>query len=108
MDVRNLGEVIASRKLCLVNSGKPRSEIIVKIGKPVELADSPGDFYCPFQVIGIGSEEIRYAVGGDAVQALQLVMVMIGAYLSWLNRECGGKLRWDGGKEGELGFPVPA
>jgi len=63
---------------------------------------------CPYQILGIGDERVRCAGGVDAVQALQLAMEMIGSELYFkLNRQHDGKLRWEAGKEGDLGFPVP-
>jgi hypothetical protein len=45
--------------------------------------------------------------GIDSIQALQLSMAAIGAILFHLNQERGGKLRWDGDENGDLGFPTP-
>jgi hypothetical protein len=55
----------------------------------------------PFQIVGAGSERLKYACGSDAVQALQ-VMRMIEADLFALNSSLGGMLRWDGT---DLEFP---
>jgi hypothetical protein len=63
---------------------------------------------CPHQILGVGDERVRSATGVDAFQALQLAMEMIGSELYFsLNRKFDGKLRWEGGKAGDLGFPVP-
>ncbi|MGH9804248.1 MAG: DUF6968 family protein [Candidatus Acidiferrales bacterium] len=106
MDLKDVGEVIAVRKLHVVEEGKGSREIEVKIGKPVPYPFED-DYYCPFQVVGVGSERVRYAVGIDAVQALQLVMVALGSELYCLNRDSGGSLHWDAGGEGDFGFPRP-
>jgi len=99
----NLKDVIADRKLSLLDDKK--KAITVLIGKPQRLPDS-SDYYCPFQVIGLGDEKVRQAIGIDAVQAMQLVMKMIGAYLQSLNQTTGGSLRWAGDETGDLGFPL--
>jgi len=63
---------------------------------------------CPYQILGTGDEKVRYAGGVDAVQALQLAMEKIGAELYFkLDRQLGGKLRWEAGQQGDLGFPLP-
>ena len=55
------------------------------MGKPRKLPDSQGDSFCPWQIIGIGDERVRYAAGIDGVQALDLAMKVIGAYLGARN-----------------------
>lgn len=64
------------------------------------------DYYCPYQIAGVGSGKVKYAAGIDAFQAIQLAMQRIGTDLSVLNRECGGKLRWEGDEDGGLGFSI--
>jgi hypothetical protein len=107
-EINEISEVIAERHFYL--EGTPNRNIRVLIGKPQKVANpSNGDLvFCPYQVLGIGDEKVRSAGGVDEVQALQLAMEMIGSELYFkLNRKCGGKLRWEAGKEGDLGFPVP-
>lgn len=104
MESANIGEIIAVRELYLTNQEAPKRTLRVLVGTPQPLPDG-GGYYCPFQILGAGSERVKYAAGIDAVQALQLVMVMIGASLEFLNRELGGSLRWEGSSEGEFGFP---
>lgn len=105
MYLDNVGEVIAVRHLRLMEEGEPKRSIQVIAGKPRRADDSNG-WYCPFQIVGIGGEEIKYAAGVDAMQALQLVMVIIGATLEYYNQQSGGGLRWEGDEAGGLGFPV--
>lgn len=67
------------------------------------------DYYCPVQVES-GSDEggdVLFSAGIDSVQALQLAMKLVGGILERLNQETGGKLRWDGDENGDLGFPIP-
>lgn len=74
------------------------------VGKPQEAQDSMG-YHCPFQLIGIGSQTTQLARGHDSIQALQSALILIAASLNHLNNEIGGKLTWEGGSKGELGFP---
>ena len=101
----NLGEIIARRELRFTDKEGVKRTLVVLIGKPRASQDSDSH-YCPFQISGLGSEEIKYAVGIDSVQALQLVMVMIGANLRFLEQELGGGVNWEGSDKGDLGFPV--
>lgn len=107
MKLNNLGEIIAVRRLFLEGEEPASSNILVKLGKPRQFADST-DYYCPYQIIGIGDENIRYAGGIDAVQALQLAFraLAIDLYIG-LNREFDNRLRWEGDENGDLGFPRP-
>ena len=103
MRVDNIGEVIAVRRLFLV--GEPDREILVKMGSPQK---TPGeqDFYCPFQITGVGDDRPQAIVGIDAFQAMQLAMQFIGGTLMQLNRKNDGRLRWECDEQGGFGFPV--
>ncbi len=105
MELKDVGEVIATREFYVSEDGDRRRQIVVKLGKPRPFEDDASDCYCPFQVVGIGPERVYYAAGVDAFQALQLVMRMIGVHLHLLNKEQGGRLRWLNDNETELGFP---
>lgn len=101
--IDDIGDVIAERELLLSKGGSGARTVIVKLGMPRQFPDGTG-YYAPFQVTGVGSEKVRYAGGIDAIQAIQLAMKMVGAYVSALTNE-GGDLRWEGGDNGDLGFP---
>ncbi|HXM69270.1 MAG TPA: hypothetical protein VN911_21265 [Candidatus Acidoferrum sp.] len=106
--LKEIGEVIAERSLYL--EGQPATKIRVLLGRPQErpAASDEGLSLCPYQILGIGDEKVRFAGGTDSVQALQLAMEMIGSELYFkINRRHNHKLRWEGGKAGDLGFPVP-
>jgi hypothetical protein len=108
-EIKEITEIIAERRLYL--EGQPDIKIRVILGKPLRMTRSSHNAFvlCPYQIIGIGDEKVRSASGIDEVQALQLAMEMIGSELYFkLNRNCGGNLRWEAGKNGNLGFPVPA
>jgi len=104
MDSEVIGEIMATRQLYFVDDADNRRTVSVFVGKPQPAPDSP-DYHCPFQVIGIGSQKTQSARGHDSIHALQSAMILIGARLNHLNNELGGRLRWDGGSKGELGFP---
>jgi len=104
MYLDNLGEIIAIRELFVLLERNEKKKVTVFIGKPRPFSDADG-YYCPFQIVGIGGEEIKYAAGIDAIQSLQLVMIILGATLQFLNDQVGGSLRWEGSTGGDLGFP---
>lgn len=101
MKIDSVGQVLCGRELAL-RDGKPVSVII---GMPQSLPDGHEDYFCPFQIIGIGNEKVRYGVGVDAVQAVWLTLQMIGARLYASPEARSGALSWLG--QSNLGFPVP-
>jgi Domain of unknown function (DUF6968) len=105
MDFDSLGEIIATRTLHLVDEHGHKRPVSVFIGKP-ELAEDSG-YKCSYQVIGIGSQETKFARGSDSIQALQAALALAGESLYLLNLEIGGKLKWNGNAAGDLGFPQP-
>lgn len=100
MKLIDVGTVIATRELSL----SPGKIITVLIGKPEKFPDTD-DYYCPYQILGFGSQRVRYAGGSDAVQALELTLKMIGTDLYTSKEAQAGELSWHGGRN--LGFPVP-
>lgn len=110
MKLENVGEVIAIRRFRLrdesqtLETGK---EVLLQLGKPQRSPDSPAveEWFCPFQIIGIGDERVRYAAGVDAFQAIQLAFKLIGATIGRLGQQSNGRLRWDYDDEGGFGFP---
>jgi hypothetical protein len=96
MKQNSLGVIIARRRLCW--PGKEGNKITVLIGKPRPFPESKRfphrDYYCPYQIVGVGDQKTRYAAGVDAVQALQLVFTAIGIDLQLINKRRSSPLRW--------------
>jgi hypothetical protein len=101
LKLTSVGTVIAERQ---IRNELGKLKYVVKIGLPKRMRKST-DFYCPIQISSKGSGRVLYSAGIDSVQALQLAMQLIGGTLFRLNRQCEGKLRWDGDENGDLGFP---
>ena len=104
MDFESVGEIIASRMLYLVDENGNKRPVSVFVGKPQPSNGDPG-YECPFQIIGIGSQNTYAGHGRDSIQALKAALILLGARLHHLNDELGGRLVWEGGAPGELGFP---
>lgn len=101
MKLTSVGTVVAVRKLRLAKGDK----VTVVIGKPKKFR-SESDYYCPYQIVGIGDEIVRYAGGVDPVQALQLALRQIGARLGASKEAKTGRLSWEAGSaKGDFGFP---
>jgi Domain of unknown function (DUF6968) len=103
MDFDSLGEIIATRMLHILDEHGQKRPVSVFIGMPQPAKDSTG-YACPFQVIGVGSQETCLARGHDSIQALQTAIGLIADDLNRLNDELGGRLFWNGGTKGGLGF----
>ena len=104
MDFDSLGEIIATRRFYFVDETNKQRAVSVFVGKPQQ-SNGSSEYQCPFQVIGIGSQNTQVARGHDSIHALQAALILISANLRNLNNELGGKLIWDGARKGELGFP---
>jgi hypothetical protein len=105
MKLETVGEVIATRVLMLLGDKGASPEVLVLLGKPQKLPDH-SDYYCAYQIKGAGDEKVRYTCGVDPFQALQLALSTLGVELEVLNKELGGRLRWECDSAGELGFPT--
>ena len=99
MELDDVGVVIAERQLELEDDRR----VSVLIGKPLRYPEED-DFYCPFQITGIGNGKVRYACGIDTVQALVLTLNIIAAELYTSDEARSGKLTWWGQRN--LGIPV--
>lgn len=96
----DLGVVIATRELEFERDGI-RLPISVKIGRPQRVEDGE-TFLCPYRIDGFPPQPVKYAVGSDAIQALQLTLSVLDAELYAISRRYGGKLTWFGSED--LGF----
>jgi hypothetical protein len=103
MKLSNIGDVIASRSLMLNSDDGTKSEVLALLGKPLQ---DGRDFYCPYQIKGAGDEKVRGSYGIDAIQALHLAIRNLGVEVEVLNKELGGKLRWESGDVADFGFPA--
>ncbi|WP_420909054.1 DUF6968 family protein [Leptospira noguchii] len=80
-NIYRLGTVIAEREI-LFQVGKKKSEVHIKIGKPKLHPNYPDiNWYCPLQIIGIGSEKVHVAFGFDSINSIDSAFQMIGLLL---------------------------
>jgi uncharacterized protein DUF6968 len=103
MKLESAGEIIAARKFSLAREGHQPVDIIVLIGKPAKFPDHT-DYYCPYQIRGFDRDKVMAIGGLDAFQALQLALATIRVELEVIEKDSGGRLTWEGGAEGDLGF----
>jgi len=97
-----LGPVIAERRLRV--TGHPELDVRLRIGAPCPFPDAPhGDYYCPYQISGLGSAKVWYTGGVDAVQAVELAIHILPTELDALRQKHPG-LGWEDAPEGDYGF----
>lgn len=96
----NLGRGV--RRSDGVKNRKPR----IKYGSaPVpDWASEPRDFEWEPNA-SLAAWLVRYVCGVDPFQALHLALSTLRVELEVLNKELGGKLRWECDDKGGLGFP---
>ena len=98
-----LGTIIARRELRYDDADRGEHPVEVLIGLPFESV-AGSEWSCPWQIVGLGNEEIRTGHGIDAFQALQIAMKMIGVNL-YVRSDKGSRLRWLDSGPGDCGFP---
>ena len=97
-----LGRIIAERRLR--DAEDPSREVRLLIGEPREFPDTPNrDYYCPLQVVGVGAERVLCIGGVDAVQALELAVLILPSVLENLRKDHPG-LGWVDAPPGDYGL----
>jgi hypothetical protein len=101
--MHDIVDPIAVRELEARTAAGEVRPVLVRFGRPEPDPLPGGDWRCAFQVTGIGDDGVEHAFGVDAVQALQLAFVAVGARLYAAGARLG--ITWLG--MSDLGFPVP-
>jgi hypothetical protein len=105
MNIDSIDQVIAERRYMLSGEQAQSYEVIVRLGAPQKRQEH--DFFCPFEIVGVGDSKIRYGAGADAFQALQLTLKMIGVNLYYYRQQYGPGFYLN--EQGDdLGFPEEA
>lgn len=96
-------EVMAAREY-IVAGHQPRS-ILVRIGFPKRRA-TDGRYECVAEIDEGHLVSSKPMNGVDAVEALELAILMIGTELQCIQEHAEGPLTWLDGKRRDLGFPT--
>ena len=78
--MRTVGSIIAERTLILEQPTR-KKRVTVRLGRPRPFRDGQGDYFCPFQIVGLGEDQVERAGGVDAFQAIQMAMTGIAVRL---------------------------
>lgn len=95
--------MIITQRLLTLRDGGTDIPVAVDIHAPVRLSDT--EWRCNYAIGWPDDKAERWSSGVDAVQALQLAMMMIGAELYASDHHRDGRLFWDRPGNG-YGFPV--
>lgn len=103
MGFASMGEIIAERVLTLLHDDGNTTQVFVRLGK-AQASPEGDEYYCPFQIVGVGDEKVRQIFGIDAFQALQLTLRAISFKLHYHRRQSNLVLYcWEQGDD--MGFP---
>jgi hypothetical protein len=83
-------------------AGARPGTVTVGVKRPVPDGDN---YRCEHLILGLGDDQIRYAMGIDGLQAFLLTLQVIGTTLYTSPEYKRGELRFLGRRN--LGFPVP-
>jgi hypothetical protein len=87
-----LGEVIAERRTVFEAATVSRSDVTIRIGRPILHIEPPRESWvCPIQIHGVGDGRVMGIFGVDTMQALLLAVHTIPAILGYYVREVGGR-----------------
>jgi hypothetical protein len=88
MKIEKIDDSIGTRTLKIGNKN-----IIINIGRP-NLFEDGSDFYCPYSIEYDQKKKFQYAGGVDSIQAIQLAMKKIKAYLIFISESEKMPISW--------------
>jgi len=102
-----LTNVIASRTLIWKHDDGSESQVEVRIGPPQErvfVDTQDRDWYCVFQILGLGEALTEAAFGVDSLQALSAAIAGVGTLIA--ASPPGKKKQFDLSELPNCGFPI--
>lgn len=99
----SIDTIIAEREVSFEpqESGRSSSSVRFRLGRPVR---GESDWYCPFEVSGLGADRVDAAHGADSLQALLLALAKLRVVLGALALEHRGRIAF----AGQLGPGLPS
>jgi hypothetical protein len=95
LEIKNIGEEIASRELIFVGDDGVTEKVLVKIGKPYKVKDQ-GDYCCPYELVSGSHRKIYGSIGIDTFQALQLATSTINTEIRYWEKKHKGRFHFLG------------
>ncbi len=98
----NIEEILAERVYRLSGSEEDL-RLTIRIGIPRRTSD--GQYECAAELQEPDRTTLRHMGGEDAIQAIQLAMVVLGVEMKHINEQIGGGLCWHEAGD-DLGLPT--
>lgn len=93
-------EVVFERVFKAISASEDVKLVKLRIGPPFSVPDSSGTtiWRCPFQIVGLGLEKVKFSIGEDAIDALlnslKLSEIVLNSYrsiyeirITWLDND---------------------
>lgn len=99
--------VMATRTLTWTRQSGATTGVHVSIGTPqrrVFIETGRSDWYCPFQIVGLGDDSVKTGLGGDSLGALMSALRVCGAIVAASAPARAGALDYD--ELPGFGFPI--
>lgn len=93
-------DTVVARRTFEATDGR---EVEIILGAPQPFPDGQ-DYFCPFQINGLGDSTVRYAGGIDSYQALVLALKMLTVYVLTRDEVKRSEVQWLDGSDPELGL----
>ena len=91
--VKEIGQIIASRKLVFVSDVGSKEDVLVNIGIPYEINDQK-DCCCPYEITSKSHSKLYGIIGIDPIQSLELTLKTIKPELDYWERKHKGKFHF--------------
>ena len=95
-----MAPVIATRELMWKLSDGTETPVTINLGRPLPHEDI--DWYCTFQIVGLGDETVRAMYGVDGFQAIQSAVKIIDVFLATSPAGKSKQICWTDGTEFEF------
>lgn len=89
-EIKNIGEVIAIRKMKFISDDGRKEKAFLKVGKPYEYNEDL-DWCCPYELSTESSKKVFGMIGIDPLQALELTMKTLKVEIEFWEKNQKGK-----------------
>jgi hypothetical protein len=99
-----IGDILAERHMQFEANAGWTKDVVIRIGRPVRDPESSRAWVCPYQIEGLGYDDVKGIFGSDAMQALVLSLHSIPGELAAFTRDPGGTFMRHGKPDSSLLF----
>jgi hypothetical protein len=102
-----MSSILATREMIWKHKDGEETPVIINLGRPLPRVKEGSEFnewYCTFQIVGLGDETIGTTFGVDGMQALLLALKIAGKIIAASRPGRLGELDWK--DVPHFGFPL--